>query len=163
MKRLMVAVAGVLAAAPLLAEPTKVTVRAISRDAKVIGTLVGGARITIRDVRSGRVLAEGVQLGGTGDTKTIMLEPHARKADIYGAGGAASFVATLDIDAPTPVVIEAEGPLGFPQATRRASKEILLLPGKNIEGEGVLLEIHGFVIDIQEATPERVLMRMVMT
>lgn len=163
MKRQIVAAAVVLAATPLLAAPTTVTVRAISRDAKVIGTLVGGARITIRDARSGRVLAEGVQLGGTGDTKTIMIEPHARNADIYGAGGAASFVATLDIDAPTPVVIEAEGPLGFPQAARRASKEILLLPGENIEGEGVLLEIHGFVIDIQEATPERVLMRMVMT
>lgn len=162
MLQLIVAVA-VLAALPAAAVPTTVTVRAISRDAKVIGTLVGGARITIREVASGRLLAEGVQLGGTGDTKKIMVEPHARGAAEYGGEGTAAFVATVDIDSPTRVEIAAEGPLGFPQAIARATKTILLVPGEHITGEGVLLEIHGFVIDIEEATPERVRMRMVMT
>ncbi len=148
---------------PVLAVPTTVTVRAVSRDAKVLGSAVGGARITIRDVASGRVLAEGVQLGGTGDTKAIMSEPHVRGANEYGGEGTAVFVANLDLERPTVVEISAEGPLKYPQAVRRASKTMLLVPGAHILGEGVLLEIHGFIIDIQEATAARVRIRMTMT
>lgn len=155
--------AALLVAVPALALPTTVTVRAISRDAKVIGSGVGGARITIRDAATGRVLAEGVQEGGTGDTKKIMTEPHVRGADQYGGEGTAAFVATLDLNAPTPVEIVAEGPLKYPQAIRRASKTLLLVPGQHVTGEGILLEIHGFIIDIQQATPERVRMKMNMT
>ena len=145
------------------ATPTTVTVRAISRDAKVIGTAVGGARITIREVGTGRVLAEGVQLGGTGDTKAIVVEPHVRYGSEYAVEGTAAFVATVEIAEPTLVEIAAEGPLKYPQAMRRTSKTILLVPGQHITGEGVLLEIHGFIIEIQEATPEKIRMRMVMT
>ena len=145
------------------AVPTTVTVRAVSRDAKVIGTGVGGARITIREVATGKVLAEGTQLGGTGQTPRIMTEPRPRYGTVYATEGAAAFVASIDLDRPTAVEITAEGPLKYPQATRRASKTILLVPGQHITGEGVLLEIHGFVIDIQEAAPEKVRMRMVMT
>jgi hypothetical protein len=43
--------------------PTKVLVRAVSRDAKIIGDGVGGARITIRHATSGEVLAQGIQRG----------------------------------------------------------------------------------------------------
>ena len=57
-------------AAQLFAQPagkeTKVMVRAIARDAKIIGKGVGGARITIREVSSGKVLAEGMLQDGTG-------------------------------------------------------------------------------------------------
>ena len=143
----------VLAALMLLALPaaaveTIVTVRAVSRDAKVIGDGVGGAQITIRDADSGKVLASGVQKGGTGDTKRIMSEARSRDAVVYGTEGAAMFRATLDLDRPTRVEITAEGPLKYPQAMQRASKTLLLLPGKHIEGEGVILEIHGFIVDI---------------
>jgi hypothetical protein len=37
----------------------------------VIGNLVGGARITIRDVTTGTVLAEGIQKGGAGSGNTL--------------------------------------------------------------------------------------------
>jgi hypothetical protein len=160
--RMKAVLAAFLLALPALAVPTTVTVRAVSRDAKVIGSGVGGARITIRDVASGRMLAEGVQLGGTGDTKKIMAEPHVRGANEYGGEGAAEFVASVDIDVPTVVEIAAEGPLKYPQATRRTSKTMLLVPGQHITGEGVLLEIHGFIIDIQQATAERVRIKMTM-
>ena len=40
--------------APALAEPTPVTVRVISTDAKFVGDTRGGARITVRDARTGR-------------------------------------------------------------------------------------------------------------
>ncbi len=49
----------------------EVMVRAFSRDAMVIGNLVGGARITIRDVTTGTVLAEGIQKGGAGSGNTL--------------------------------------------------------------------------------------------
>lgn len=149
--------------APILAVPTTVTVRAISRDAKVIGTHVGGARITIREAATGRVLAQGEQLGGTGDTERLVKEPRARYGGAYAAAGTASFVATIDLERPTVVEISAEGPLKYPQALGKASKTLLLVPGQHVIGEGVLLEIHGFILTIEEAAAERVRVRMAMT
>ena len=32
--------------------------------------------------------------------------------------------------------------------TQRASKTLLLVPGQHLLGEGVLLEIHGFIVDL---------------
>lgn len=128
--------------------PTVVVVRAVSRDAKVLGDAVGGARITIRDAATGKVLATGIQTGGTGDTKRIMQEPRVRGSVVYGTESAAAYRATLDLAGPTRVEITAEGPLKYPQAMQRASKTMLLLPGQNVEGEGVLLEIAGFIVDL---------------
>ena len=66
----------------LFAQPagkeTKVMVRAIARDAKIIGKGVGGARITIREVSSGKILAEGMLQDGTGETSLIIEKPHVR-------------------------------------------------------------------------------------
>lgn len=147
--------AGAVAAAAQAHQiPTKVVVRAISRDAKVIGDGVGGARITIRDTATGKVLAEGVQKGGTGETARIMKEPRVRGEMVFGTSGAAAFTATLPLARPTRVEITAEGPLGFPQAMQRTSKTILLVPGQHIEGDGVLLEIHGFVIELLDPAKE---------
>ena len=134
------------------AAPTTVTVRAVSRDAKVLGDGVGGARITIREAGSGRVLATGLQQGNTGDTKRIMQEPRARNAVVYATEGAAAFRATLDLAAPTRVEIIAEGPLKFPQAMQRVSKTLWLVPGQTIEGEGILLEVPGFIVDVLPST-----------
>lgn len=126
---------------------TKVMVRAVSRDAKIIGTHVGGAKITIRDASTGAVLAEGMQMGGTGNTQKIIVEPRQRHATVYDTEGAAGYLATLDLERPTMVEITAEGPLGHPQATAKTSKTLLLFPGKDVLGEGVLLEIHGFIVE----------------
>lgn len=131
-------------------EATRVMVRAVSRDAKIIGSGVGGARITVRDARSGEVLARGVQEGSTGDTRAIVTEPRERGSDVYDASGAAGFLAELDLDRPTRVRIEAEGPLGTPHATRQASKTLLLLPGEDVLGDGVILELHGFTVELLE-------------
>ncbi|HEV3486878.1 MAG TPA: hypothetical protein VG106_15815 [Vicinamibacterales bacterium] len=130
------------------ATPTHITVRAVSRDAKVIGDGVGGAQITIRDVATGKILASGVQRGGSGETKRIMQEPRTRGSIVYGTESAASFRATLDLDRPTRVEITAEGPLQYPQAMQRVSTTMLVLPGQHIEGEGVVLEIAGYIVDI---------------
>ena len=140
-----------LSTSSLNAAETKITVRAVSRDAKVLGDAVGGARITVRELATGKVLASGVQAGGTGDTARIMQTPRERHAKIYGTPGAASFTATLALTSPTRVEITAEGPLKYPQAMQRASTTMLLVPGRDIEGEGVVLEIPGFIVDAPAA------------
>jgi len=125
---------------------TKVMVRAIARDAKIIGKGVGGARITIREVSSGKVLAEGMLQDGTGETSLIIEKPHVRGEKIYDTPGASGFLAVLYLERPTVVEVTAEGPLGSPDATQRSSKTLLLVPGEDIVGDGVVLEIHGFIV-----------------
>lgn len=154
MKRL-VAVSAFLLAARLFtlnaaAAPTKVVVHVMAHDAKIIGTHVGGARVTIRDAETHRVLAEGVQMGETGDTKKIMKEPRVRGESILTTEGAAAFTATLELARPTRVEITAEGPLKYPQALRRVSTTMDLLPGQDMSGDGVVLELYGLVIDLIE-------------
>lgn len=133
-------------------EPTRVLVRAVSHDAKVIGSNVGGARITIHDVASGEVLASGVQKGSTGDTRTIVVEPRARGATVFDVEGTAGYTADLSLEAPTRVEITAEGPLGTPHAAQRAVKTVLLVPGVDVVGEGVILELNGFTVVIESPT-----------
>ena len=54
---------------------TNVIIRAKSKDAKFIGTKMGGAMVVVRDSETGKVLAEGLTAGSTGDTGKIMMEP----------------------------------------------------------------------------------------
>ena len=128
--------------------PTRLRVRVISRDAKVVGTGVGGASVTVRSVETGEILAKGIQLGKTGDTDRIMVQPRERFATVYDTEGTAFFETTLMLDRATPVQVIAEGPLGYPQALQTSSKTILLVPGKDVLGEGLLLELHGFIVQI---------------
>jgi hypothetical protein len=128
------------------AKETKIMIRAVARDAKVIGQHVGGARITVRDAKTGQVLAEGVQQAGTGDTNLIMNKPRARGTTVYDTPDSSGFLAVLNLEQPTVVEVSAEGPLGNSQATQRASKTLLVVPGEDILGEGILLEIHGFIV-----------------
>jgi hypothetical protein len=150
MDTLRVAVVLLLSAGSALAQgvETKVMVRVLAHDAKLIGSRAGGAAIVIRDVTTGAVLAEGVTEGSTGSTDRIMVQPRERGATVYDTPRAAGFLATLALEHPTVVDIVAEGPLGTPQSTQRASKRMLLLPGEHVLGNGVVLEIHGFTVTI---------------
>lgn len=137
-------------------DETTVVVRAVAHDAKVIGSGVGGARITIREAETGEVLARGLQEGGTGSTERIMRTPHDRAGTVYSAGDAASYEATLSLDSPTRVEIAAEGPLGTPHATQRASRTMILIPGRDVTGEGVILELYGFTVELQRPADDTV-------
>lgn len=128
--------------------PTRLIVRAVASDAKLIGDGVGGARITLRDAETGEVLARGVQKGSTGDADLQVKQPHERGATIYNTEGAAKFEATLELERPTQVEVTAEGPLGYPQALQKASKTVLLIPGRDVLGDGVVLTIHGFIVEL---------------
>jgi len=135
---------------PAIAEqiPTKLRVRVVSRDAKVVGTHVGGASVTVQDVKTGETLAKGLQLGGTGNTEKIMVQPRERFGTVYDVEGTAYFETTLMLERPTEVEVIAEGPLGYPQAVQTSSKTILLVPGKDVLGEGLILELNGFIVQI---------------
>lgn len=136
----------------LVAQETRITVRVVANDAKIIGTGVGGARVIIRNAATGEVLAAGVQEGGTGDTRAIMVEPRARGVSIFERDRAAHFSAAIQIDTPTVVEVVGEGPLGYEFATQRAVKSVLLVPGQHITGDGIVLNLHGFIVELLEPT-----------
>ncbi len=128
--------------------PTKILVRVVSKDAKVIGSGVGGASVRIVNAETGETLAQGRQEGGTGDTDRIMLQPRKRGTTVYGTPGAAFFLAEIPLERPTRVEIRTEAPLAFPQALQRGAKTLTLIPGKDIAGEGVIIELDGLIVNI---------------
>lgn len=137
-----------LVAGAALAEPTEITVRVISKDAKFVGSSMGGVRVLLRDADTGELLAEGVTRGGTGDTKRIMHKDAGRRAQLSDET-AAKFVATLDLEEPRLIEVEAFGPLGQRQAAHRVSATQWVVPGRDISGgDGWLLELPGFVVDL---------------
>lgn len=139
---------GTLLPRPASAEPTEITVRVISRDAKFIGTSMGGMRITLRDAQTGEVLASGVTRGGTGDTKRIMHTHGGRRAHLAD-DTAAKFVTTLDLKKPRLIEVDAYGPLAQPQAAHRVSSSQWVVPGRDIsDGDGWVLELPGFAVDV---------------
>lgn len=146
----LVAFGSLLSPREASAQTTRINVRVISHDAKIIGDGVGGARVVVRDPSTGRVLAEGIQRGGTGDTRSIVREPHARGQVVYEAPGAAVFTAEFELEAPTVLEFIGEGPLGYEHAMQRAVKRMLVVPGEDILGDGVLLELHGFIVELIE-------------
>ncbi len=131
----------------LQATPTTIIVRAKARDAKFIGTSIGGAYVKIEDTRTGSILAEGVTEGSTGNTSLIMKTPHERYMAIADEQ-TAKFQATIDIDRPVFVRISAVAPVNSRHASVQATTELCLVPGKNIVGDGVILEIPGFVVEV---------------
>lgn len=150
----IVLLAALLAALPLPgdAETTRIAVHVLSQDAKLIGSGVGGAWVTVSDAGTGEVLAQGLHRGSTGDTRTIMrLDPQERDTALFDTEDAAVFLAEFDIDEPTVVRITAAGPLGNPDASMRASTEMLVTPGARVLGDGVVLTLHGLNIEILEA------------
>jgi hypothetical protein len=142
-------------AASAWAEPTNVTVRVISRDAKFIGSSIGGVQVLIRDADTGEILAQGKTAGSTGDTNLIMTQPRSRGTPI-STGGAARFTATLDLDAPRLIEVEAFGPAAQRQSANRVSATQWVVPGKHLTGgDGWLLEMPGFLVDVLEPPAHR--------
>jgi len=139
--------------ATVTAETTRIPVHVLSQDAKLIGSGVGGTWVTVTDAATGELLAQGAHRGATGDTRKIMrLDPRERDTVLFDTEGAAVFMAEFDIDEPTVVRISATGPLGNPDASMRATTEMLVTPGAEVTGDGVVLTLHGLNIDILEAT-----------
>ncbi|MCE5265150.1 MAG: hypothetical protein LLG97_16660 [Deltaproteobacteria bacterium] len=134
---------------------TKVTVRVVSRDAKAIGSGVGGASVEIVNLETGELLAQGVQRGETGDTDRIMVQPRKRGQTVYGTPGAASFMTEIPLERPTRAEIRVKGPLSFPEALQSGTKTVTLIPGMAAEGEGIIIELDGLIVRVMH-TPPRV-------
>jgi len=134
--------------------PTKVIVRVVARDAQVIGSGVGGALVRIKNLETGEVLAEGKQEGGAGSTDRIMIQPHQRGENVYGTIGSAFFEAKIPLERPTQVEIYAEAPLAYPQSMQKGSKTLVLIPGKHILGDGVIIELNGLIVNILSPSPK---------
>jgi len=133
-------------------KPTRVVVRVAANDGKLLDDKVGGARIRIADARTGKVLAEGVQQGNSGDTDKIMKQPHTRGVALFDTPGAAIFTAELLLDRPTEVRISGTGPLKYPGSVRTTEKTLLLMPGEDVTGDGIVLQVDGLIVDVDQAT-----------
>lgn len=140
----------VLVTAQVQAVDTRIDVRVISRGAKFIGTSMGGVQVTLRDARTGELLAQGKTSGSTGDTERIMKDAHKRNATLATAD-AAVFSTYLDIEEPRLIEVTAYGPLAQRQSANTISATQWVLPGKHLSGgNGWLLEMPGFVVDVLE-------------
>ena len=140
----------------LLAQKTNVMIRAKAKDAKFIGTSIGGAKILVKDALTGAILAEGITEGSTGNTDLIMKQDWRRSAQLTDEN-TAGFKAVLDIQIPKFVTVEAYAPMNKKQAEVMSSTQLWIIPGKDITGDGVVLEIPGFVVDIlSPQTHERI-------
>src|SRR5690606_42058878 len=65
---------------------TPLTVRVLARDAKWVGTSMGGVEISIRDQSNGELLAEGLTEGGTGNTDLLGHYDRSRYGKLSTAG-----------------------------------------------------------------------------
>lgn len=134
----------------VVAVPTEITVRVLSKDAKFIGSSMGGMQVLLRDADTGELLAQGATAGGTGDTEKMVKQPRERHTGV-ATESAARFTATLDLDRPRLVELSVYGPLAQRQSAVRASATQWLVPGKHISGgDGWVIELPGFVVDVRD-------------
>jgi hypothetical protein len=129
------------------AVPTKVIVRVQAKDAKFIGTGIGGALVLIKDHLTGELLAKGYTKGGSGSTDLIMKTPVVRGKSIVDEK-TALFEATVNIEDPTLIDIEVLAPVNRRNAAVSGSTQLWLLPGKAIAGDGIVIELSGYILDI---------------
>ena len=139
--------AGFLSGVTAEAVQTKVIVRAKSKDAKFIGTSVGGALVTIRDSETGEIITEGLTAGSTGNTKKIMIEPLQRGSRLSD-DATAKFETAIDIDNPKLLTIEVQAPYIRKESMIKSSTQVWLIPGKDLDGDGVIIEVPGFSVHI---------------
>lgn len=127
-----------------LAQETEVMVRVKAKDAKFIGSSMGGAKVIIKDSKTGRILSEGNTSGSTGNTEKIMKNPVSRDTQLSDEN-TAGYLAKLDIKEPVLAIVEAYAP---GNSNIKSSTQLWILPGKDITGDGLVIEIPGFIVDV---------------
>ncbi|CAL67158.1 hypothetical protein [Christiangramia forsetii] len=137
----------VLFAFSSIAQETSIMIRAKAKDAKFIGSSIGGAKILVKDALTGEILVEGITSGSTGNTEKIMKQDRKRN-EMLSDDKTAGFNALLDIQQPKFITVEAYAPVNKKQAQVMSSTQLWVIPGKHIKGDGVVLDIPGFVVDI---------------
>jgi hypothetical protein len=135
--------------------PTTVVIRVVGSHAMALGDTVGGAAVTIKDAETGAVLASGFQTGPSGDLRSIMQTPRLPTEQVFSAKDSAAFKTELTLSKPTVVEVIGDGPLKYPGAKRRASKTVLLYPGKHVTGDGIVLQLNGMIVQIEAPMADR--------
>ncbi len=128
----------------LSAQETSIMIRVKAKDAKFIGSSMGGSKIIVKENVSGRILAEGYTSGSTGNTDRIMNDPISRYTQLSD-DQTAGFMAKLIIEKPVFVTVSAYAPI---DNSVKSETQLWLIPGKDITGDGLILEIPGFKIDV---------------
>jgi hypothetical protein len=149
---------------------TQVQVRVLSRGGKFVGDDIGGALVTLRDARSGELLASGRTQGGSG-VADLMTIPKAR-IDPLPTTGAAVFTAQIALDEPRLIEVEAFGPLAAQGSANRVTATEWVLPQQYIGKPNVIqLQIAGLNVDLlnppthflPQETPKDVVFRVNVT
>ena len=136
---------GLCSVSPAFAEPTELVVHVISQDAKFVGDSMGGARVTLRDAKIGKVLARGLTKGSTGNTNLIMKS--TGRSPQRATLDAAAFKAVLDLSQPTLITLEVDGPVSRPASTIKVSAQRWVMPGEAVSnGDGWTIELPGLAI-----------------
>lgn len=126
---------------------TRVMVRVLAKDAKFVGSGMGGMRVQIADAKTGEILSQGKILGGTGPTAHLMKRPWRRGVRLSDEK-TAGFLAKLHLTKPRLVEIRAYGPLAYPASAVSVRTQLWLLPGVHLEGDGVILVAPGLVVEL---------------
>ncbi len=126
---------------------TTYTFRVQADGGKFLGDDIGGARIVIRDVATGALLASGVTRGDSGNlvaqkapitpkqivTASKNLVVANKGQDVWWLvpdSGSSAFVASLELEGPTEVELTAFGPLGGLQSAAAVKLRQWLIPGE---------------------------------
>ncbi|KAK3346970.1 hypothetical protein B0T25DRAFT_553301 [Lasiosphaeria hispida] len=129
---------------------TTVTVYVIAVGGKFLGDDVGGAEVTIRDVRTREILTSGVTRGDSGPPN-LMCVSLTRSQSIIGTvtGTTSTFEVSLSLASPMQIEVTAYGPLAARGSANTVSATSWIYPGKDITaGNGILLEMPGLVCQI---------------
>ena len=105
---------------PAVAEDTRLEVRALTLDAKFIGTSMSGMAVVIEDANTDEILDTGVTSGTTGNTERILGTTKPRHSSLSDEESAV-YVSQLNIEEPRRVRVTVRGPIGQPQAQAEAS------------------------------------------
>jgi len=131
---------------------TNVRVQVIAAGGKYIGDDIGGAEITIRDVRTREILASGITQGGSGlkpKVPDLMCVTFPRTGAFPFDSSTSAFQAALSIKSPTQIEVVAFGPLGARGSANTASATAWVYPGKDMTaGNGILLQMPGLICQI---------------
>jgi hypothetical protein len=70
--------------------------------------------------------------------------------------GSASFTAVLELQTPRRIMVTARGPMILGEDAMSVSATQWVLPGKSITGDGWILELPGFMVQLAEPLPASV-------
>ncbi|HVR39860.1 MAG TPA: hypothetical protein VMU84_12255 [Thermoanaerobaculia bacterium] len=147
---------------------TSILIRAQARGGKFLGPDIGYSYVTVRDVSTGQILAEGMATGDSG-VLTQQAAPPANASNGVVLQGTtpwwltetsgnpsptAGFLATFDLDAPALVQITAASIANGVPSQQRTSIRMWIPPGAQLTTPpGLVLEIAGLNVEIIDPNP----------